>query len=129
VAKKKVSRKSIAGLAQRTGATIKAPPKQPKRIKKTQTEKAASPAPAAIPVPAPAPPPSVILSQAEVVAAIEGASANTQKVLLDLTRQIEEIKQQLAARPTEWIFDWERDRMGRTSRIKASVPNIKKLLN
>lgn len=104
------------------------PPAQPKAIKKARAERPADTA-THLPTPLPAPAPVQVLDQSEVVAAIQGASANTQKVLLDLARQIEEIKQQLAARPTEWIFDWERDGMGRTKRIKASVPNIKKLLN
>lgn len=71
----------------------------------------------------------VLANQAEVVAAIENASADMKVLFLDLVQQMDEIKRELANRPTEWVFDWEYHRNGDTKRIRAHVPNNEKQLH
>lgn len=118
---KVITRKAIDSLAKRTGATVSQSEKVPKPIKKPAAERQIQPGQQPQ-LPAP------VIDQGPVIDAIEGASEQVRGVIEDLMRQISEIKLQVD-RPTEWIFDFERDSFGRTKRIRASVPDFKKLLN
>ena len=121
MAKKKITRKAAQSFAKRTGAQVDMPPAGPKPIKKQATER---PLPSPPPQQAPAP----VIDQGPVIAAIEGASEQMKTVITDLMNQVSQLKLQVD-HPTQWIFDFERDSFGRIKRIKASVPDIKKLLN
>lgn len=86
-----------------------------KTVKSTKNKMPAK----AKPAPAPKKPDAESLALA---AAIKQSGQATMMMMAELVKEMQAIKASTPEQITEWIFDFERDEFGNTSRIIASAP-------